>query len=160
MLWEPTTKNAQAARTSMRPKLELAVSEARTALSRLLRSQGASDQDAATALAAVSRADGADNGDDDDDDDSIVDETDVRRAQALQALKNDAINLLDDDDDDDNDDNADNAARHARGGATRSTQLAAAAKPCTGAAVHESTSGVGMGHPRATPGPVRVKPEK
>ena len=35
-----------------RPKLELAVSEARTALSRLLRSQGASDQDAATATAA------------------------------------------------------------------------------------------------------------
>ena len=42
----------------MRPKLELAVSEARTALSRLLRSQGTSDQDAVTALAAVSRADG------------------------------------------------------------------------------------------------------
>lgn len=49
ILWEDTTAQQRELRAKMLPKLEMAVGEAQTALSRLLRSQGCSDQDAAVA---------------------------------------------------------------------------------------------------------------
>ena len=74
----------------MQQDLDVALSESRTALSRLLRSQGKSDQ--ATAAALTTRGD-----DDDDDDgmDEIVDETDVVERKALQELRNQAVDLED-----------------------------------------------------------------
>ena len=54
------------------------------------RSQGQTDQDAATATFLAA---GDDNGDDDD---MLVDETDKIQARALSELKSNAIDLLDD----------------------------------------------------------------
>ena len=96
MLWEATTEQSHAARLAMHPKLELAVSGACTALSRLLRSQGASDQDAAMATAAARGSMGSATGDDAAAGEWPVDETDVRRAEALKTLKENSIDLLDD----------------------------------------------------------------
>ena len=72
----------------MQQDLDVALSESRTALSRLLRSQGKSDQ--ATAAALLARGDH-----DDDDMDEIVDETDVVERKALQELRNQAVDLED-----------------------------------------------------------------
>jgi hypothetical protein len=54
------------------------------------RSQGQTDEDAATATSLAA-------GDDGGDDDMLVDETDKIQARALAELKNNAIDLLDDD---------------------------------------------------------------
>ena len=55
------------------------------------RSQGQTDEDAATATSLAAGDDGGD------DDDMPVDETDKIQARALAELKNNAIDLLDDD---------------------------------------------------------------
>ena len=98
ILWEATTEKAHAARLAMRPTLEVAVNEACTALSNILRSQGTTSKDA---MMAVTAARGCtdytmhrnmEKGDQDDE--YIFDVTDKCQAEALQQKKAMEIDLI------------------------------------------------------------------
>ena len=144
MLWEATTDQSRRARVAMRPKLQLAVSEASTALNQLLRSQGATDQDAATATAAAARGES----DDSDSEDMVEDMTDQVRSRHLQELKSNAIELLDDD----------ASAAAIVDGLTDAQRVVAGS--CSPKAAASAAAGGGASAASLAAGPVAVKAEK